>query len=219
MRNQQLFEVPFASEVGTEYCSKCTSAGAGKCRCRRCQGKTSLSLHPNSGLNLSDEAQWLFEAPAVLLTDGNHPTSRQSWLFEPFASPEADYMAGKRRKGKEHTSLTGGSKTRLKPKHQKGKSRKLKQETAADRRVKDADRSVKQRKRSRASILTGLERPTEVQVVDLIQAKQLEQKDVKAALETARQRRNYAEAEELEKKYWQLEKHIKDLKQFRLTLR
>ena len=128
-------------------------------------------------------------------------------------------MAGKRRKGKEHTSLNKGSKTRLKQKHQPGQARKLGQETAADQRNENTARRVEQRKRTRALSLTGQERPTRDQVLALIEAKEREQQQVRTELTIARQRGNHTEVEQLQKKFVQLEKHIKDLKQFRLTLR
>jgi hypothetical protein len=209
MQSQHLFEAPFVSEVGSSICSKDISAE--KCMCRRCQEKMLLRSNPIY------EPQWLFEAPAI--SSASEPlTFRQSWLFETLASPEADYMAGKRRKGKEHTKLTGGSKTRLRQKHTDGLKRTLDQNTAADQRALDTDRMVRKRKRSEALTLTGYEQPTEAQVVSIIQDKESEQNNIRTALSIARERRNHAEAQELEEKFWQLEIHIKKLKQFRLTL-
>lgn len=93
-QSQWLFETPFVSEVG-EYCSKGIRSGAGNCMCRSCQREEPSPLNPNSGSNLGYEEQWLFEAPITApLTHSAHPTSRRSWLFEPFAFSEADYMAG-----------------------------------------------------------------------------------------------------------------------------
>lgn len=201
MQNQQLFEVPFASEIVINTCVKDIGRGRGKCMCEHCRSQ------PN------DEAQWLFESPI------EPPANGQSWLFESVVSPEADYMAGKRRKGKEHTSLAGGSKTRLRPKHEKGKSRKSREEAAADRRAEGTTRSAKEHKRLRALTLTGLEQPTEAQVVALVQAKELEQESLRQTLSIARQRRNLEEVRQLESKYWQLENLIKKLKQFRLEIR
>ncbi len=65
MQNQQLFEAPFVSEVGTNYCSKCIRSGAGKCMCKRCQGEVPPPLNPRAYSKPSSEAQWLFEAPSV----------------------------------------------------------------------------------------------------------------------------------------------------------
>lgn len=88
MRNQQLFEAPFGSEVGTDTCSKyvssqsnspdhwrfcqgkpcidsngrrsiCSRSGAGKCMCKRSQGEAPPPLNPNY------ESQWLFELPSL----------------------------------------------------------------------------------------------------------------------------------------------------------
>lgn len=164
------------------------------------------------------QSQWLFEAPLSPSIPSDQPRF-ESWLFEPIALSEADHMAGKRRKGKEHTSLNKGSKTRLKQKHQPGQARKLGQETAADQRNENTARRVEQRKRARASSLTGLERPTKDQVLALIEAKEREQERVRTQLAIARQRGNHTEVEELQEKFVQLEKQIKDLRQFRLTLR
>ena len=62
-QSQWLFESPFVLEVGTEHYSKSTRSKAGKCMCRRCQGKAMLRAKPNA------EAEWLFEAPPILESD------------------------------------------------------------------------------------------------------------------------------------------------------
>lgn len=74
MKNQQLFEAPFISEVTKNYTSKSIKPEAGKCMCRRCQGK--MLLRPKS----NSESQWLFEAPPILETDQlTHSELEMDW--------------------------------------------------------------------------------------------------------------------------------------------
>jgi hypothetical protein len=62
MQNQQLFEAPFVSEVGTNGRSKCNGAGAGRCACKRCQSAALPFSNSRIDSQSSQEAQWLFEA-------------------------------------------------------------------------------------------------------------------------------------------------------------
>jgi hypothetical protein len=170
------------------------------------------------------ESQWLFETlfSPELENRSRHSSAQPAelWLFEvPTALPEADYMAGKRRKGTEHTNTSGGSKTRTKGQHQKGQQRQGSQNKAADLRNQQQRAEAERRKRERAKALTHLEKPSQVQVLALIQAKETEQVQVKSDLAIAQQRRDYQTAKELREKFLQLEKHIKDLKQLRLEVR
>ena len=173
------------------------------------------------------QRQWLFEVPYPpqitqperAFLDSPH---QRRWLFEVLPESvlsEADYMAGKRRVGDEHTSTKGGSKTRTKGKHQQGISRKGVQEGAADQRNDRARREVERKRREYAKALTNLENPTASQVQTLIEQAENDQVQVKRNLETARIRRNYAEVEGLEEERARLEKRIKDLKQLRLSVK
>lgn len=83
MRNQQLFEAPFVSEVGTNYCSKCISSGAGKCICKRCQSEASPPFKRTYSKR-SYETQWLFEVSPILTSLPEHDSALHlEWEIQP----------------------------------------------------------------------------------------------------------------------------------------
>jgi hypothetical protein len=74
MKNQQLFEASFISEVGTGYCSKCNRAGTRTCRCKQFQDEASSAPNSYPGSNQGNETQWLFETPLLELNFYANPT-------------------------------------------------------------------------------------------------------------------------------------------------
>ncbi len=175
---------------------------------------------------MREQRQWLFEAPypsQIAEAEGNipEPIHQRKWLFEVLPksiSSEADYMAGKQRKGKEHTKTTGGSKTRTRNRHQEGQARQGSQNQRADQRNEATRQEVERKRRERATALTGKANPSRAEVEKIWKDKRKEQEDVRAALDLARQRRQPELVQELKEKFDQLEKQIKDLGQLRLEV-
>lgn len=148
------------------------------------------------------------------------------------AELEADYMAGRRRRGQGvvraaavqnprggHRDTSGGSTTRTRGTHQTADDRRGREQGAAAQRRRRAQEEAERRRREAALRLTGLEQPTRNQVAQLISQAERNRDEAQRELDQAQRAGDSARAATLLQQRDGLVDHIRELRQLRLLLR